>query len=99
MFKELFDRLDKKRNVEIESTEYGVYSEKNMKALYNDNTMQYEFLTKRTRHITVSSVDSFIDFISEELKRLNNASGQKTTVTIHDDGGFFSADDDFGTIT
>ena len=95
MLKELFNRIDAKRNIAIETTEYGVYSERKTEAIYNDSKQQYETNHRNGRNLKVSSVKSFIDFITEELKRLNNATGKNTTVVIDEDGGSFSADDDF----
>ena len=95
MLKELFNRIDAKRNIAIETTEYGVYSERKTEAIYNDSKQQYETNHRNGRNLKVSSVKSFIDFITEELKRLNNATGKNTTVVIDEDGGSFCADDDF----
>ncbi len=95
MLKELFERLDKKRDIQIDSTDYGVYSERPQKMIYSDCKQEYASIERYSRKLEVSSVNSFIDFISEELKRLNNETGNKTTVTINTNGGYFSADDDF----
>lgn len=43
----------------------------------------------------VSNVQSFADFIGEELKRRNNPSGKMATAVINSSGGYFTADDDF----
>ena len=99
MLKEIFERLDKKREVQIDSTNYGVYSERPQKMIYSDCKQEYEPIERYTRKLEVSSVNSFIDFITEELKRLNNETGDKTTVTINSNGGYFSADDDFKQIS
>lgn len=99
MLKELFERLDRKREIQIDTVDYGVYSERLQKAIYSDKNQQYETIARFTRRLEVSSVNSFIDFIGEELRRLNNETGNKTTVTINSDGGYFSADDDFKNIS
>lgn len=95
MLKELFNRLDTKRDVKITITDYGVYGERQIECVYNDAKQCYEELKKDCRNIDVSSVNSFIDFIREELDRLNNKTGKKATVVINNNGGSFCADDDF----
>ena len=99
MLDKLFDRLDKKRDSKITITEYGVYGTREVEAIYSDSNEEYETRERKTRNLSVSTVNSFIDFINEELNRAKNKTGKKTTVTINGQGGFFSADDDFKGIT
>lgn len=95
MLKELFNRIDTKRDVKTTVTEYGVYGERQIECVYNDAKQCYEEQDRISRSIDVSSVNSFIDFIREELDRLGNKTGKKSTVIINNDGGEFCADDDF----
>ena len=95
MFKELLQRFDTKRDTKTTVTEYGVYGERQVECVYNDALQQYQKSDKLERNIRVSSVNSFIDFIGEELDRLGNKTGKKSTVTINTKGGCFTADDDF----
>lgn len=95
MLDELFDRIDRKRDAKIEVTEYGVYGSRQVEAVYSDNNEQYKVRERAERRLKVSTVNSFIDFINEELDRAKNKTGKKSTVIINDCGGFFSADDDF----
>lgn len=95
MFKELLDRLDTKRDIKINVTDSGVYSDRQVEAVYNDSVQKYEIFGKSSRSLNVSSVISFIDFIDEELRRANNKTGKLSTVIINGAGGYFSADDDF----
>lgn len=96
MLNKLLDRFDKKRETLIEVTERGVYTTRKIEAVYNDSNEEYEITTATTREKHVSCVDSFIDFIDEELNRNNNKTGKLATVSINQKGGHFSADDDFG---
>lgn len=96
MLNELLDRFDKKRETLIEVTERGVYSSRKVEAVYNDSNEEYEVKSAQIRSKKVSCVDSFIDFIDEELKRNKNETGKLATVTINENGGYFTADDDFG---
>lgn len=95
MLDKLFERIDKKRESRINVTEYGVYSDRLREAVYSDNKEEYVPTEYKTRSLNVSTVDSFVDFIREELKRRGNETGKMSTVTINAQGGFFSADDDF----
>lgn len=99
MLKELLKRFDTKREIQIDTIEYGVYSERPTKAIFVDSENRYNRLSKKERKLNVSSVNSFIDFITEELKRLNNETGKKSTVVIDSEGGSFCADDDFKMIS
>lgn len=96
MLNKLLDRFDKKRDITIEVTERGVYSNRKVEAVYNDSNKHYEIQNARTRAQEVSCVNSFIDFIDDELNRDNNATGKLATVSISNAGGFFCADDNFG---
>lgn len=96
MLNKLLDRFDKKREVIIEVTERGVYTDRKIEAVYDDSNQSYSFSSVRTRSKDVSCVDSFIDFIDEELNRGGNKTGKLATVSINETGGSFSADDNFG---
>lgn len=96
MLNKLLDRFDKKRETIIEVTERGVYTSRKVEAIYNDSAEEYEIGAAKSRNKNVSCVDSFIDFIDEELNRNNNKTGKLATVSIGNAGGVFSADDDFG---
>lgn len=96
MLKELLDRIDNKRDVKIEVEEYGVYNSRKTEAIYNDATSCYQTRGRNNRTLDVSSVNSFIDFIDEELDRCENKTGKLATVVVNDGGGSFCADDDFG---
>ena len=96
MLKELLDRIDNKRDVKIEVEEYGVYNSRKTEAIYNDATSCYQTRGRNNRILDVSSVNSFIDFIDEELDRCKNKTGKLATVVVNGGGGSFCADDDFG---
>lgn len=95
MLDKLFDRIDRKRDAKIEVTEYGVYGSRQVEAVYSDSSEQYKVRERAVRRLRVSTVNSFIDFINEELDRTKNKTGKKSTVIISDCGGNFSADDNF----
>lgn len=97
MLDKLFERIDCKRESKLNITEYGVYSERQIEAVYSDYDKKYIITERKDRRLDVSTVDSFIDFIREELKRNKNKTGKIATVIINNSGGFFSADDDFKT--
>lgn len=99
MLDKLFDRIDSKREAKIEVTEYGVYSSRQVEAVYSDSKEEYEVQERIERSLEVSTVNSFIDFINEELDRAKNKTGKKSTVIINNCGGYFSADDDFKDIS
>lgn len=99
MLDKIFERLDKKRESKINITDYGVYTSREAEAVYSDNEQEYIKSERKNRNLNVSTVDSFIDFIREELKRVDNKTGYMATVTINNEGGLFSADDDFKKIT
>lgn len=96
MFKELLNRIDTKRDVKIEVEDYGVYKSRKLEAVYNDAKQCYEVNGVSSRNLRVSSVNSFIDFIDDELIRNENKTGTFATVTVNTEGGYFSADDNFG---
>ena len=99
MLSKLFDRFDKKRDITINVTDYGVYTERKVEAIYNDSEKCYMTKRWKARDLKVSTVDSFVDFIAEEFKRADNETGNKSTVVINSYGGRFSGDDDFNNIT
>lgn len=79
MLDKLFERIDKKRESRINVTEYGVYSDRLREAVYSDNKEEYVPTEYKTRSLNVSTVDSFVDFIREELKRRGNETGNMST--------------------
>lgn len=95
MLNTLLKRIDNKREVKINVTEYGVYTNRQIEAVYNDDNQCYETEERAKRHKDVSFVGSFIDFIDEELKRAGNDTGKMATVVINQNGGSFCADDDY----
>lgn len=95
MLNTLLKRIDNKRDVKINVTEYGVYTDRQVEAVYNDDKQCYETTRKEARRKEVSFVGSFIGFIDEELKRAQNDTGKLTTVVINQSGGSFCADDDY----
>lgn len=99
MLSKLLDRFDKKRDIAIEVTDYGVYSSRKVEAIYNDSDRCYRTKSWATRNLNVSTVDSFVDFIAEEFKRAENETGNKATVVINRHGGNFSGNDDFRDIS
>lgn len=98
MLSKLFDRFDKKRDVIIEVTDYGVYSSRKLEAIYNDSDKCYRTKSWATRCLKVSTVDSFVDFIAEEFKRARNETGNNATVVINRHGGNFNGNDNFENI-
>lgn len=99
MLNKLLKKLEQKREALIDVKDYGVYSSRNVEAIYNDNHECYNITSQNKRNIYVSTVDSFIDFIREEFKRADNNTGNISTVIINSSGGHFCADDDFKNIT
>lgn len=99
MLDKIFKRFDNKREVKTTVKQYGVYTSKDVEAVYNDSIERYEIGTPLGRNLNISTVDSFIDFIREELSRIGKETGKFATVTINEKGGYFTADDDFKSIT
>ena len=94
--KEAADLLIKQRPEKIEKLQYGQYSSRPIELLYNDGKKEYEQLNSRPENKTVGSVKAFAACIREELRRRENTTGNKATVRIFSNGGYFIPDEDFG---
>ena len=94
--KEAADLLIKQRPEKIEKLQYGQYSSRPIELLYNDGKKEYEQLNSRPENKTVGSVKAFAACIKEELRRRENTTGNKATVRIFSNGGYFIPDEDFG---
>lgn len=75
--------------------EYGSYSERVCEYTYSDFDKGYQKKSRGNNEKQVRSIGAFISAIKEELRRRNNKTGDKATVRLSLDGGFFTADDDF----
>ena len=97
LIKEAMQNLKKQKRPElIDCPIYGRYSERYRTFIYSDSAQDYKTHTSAPSSKTVRSVKAFASVISEELKRRENQSGFKATVSINLDGGYFIPDDDFG---
>lgn len=95
---ELLEALKGKRPEILHLTESGRYSERKREVVYSDADHQYKFMLSPTHVKELSSVRSFCEAIKEELRRLENEDGEKATVKIEEEGGFFIANEDFSDI-
>ena len=93
--KEILHNIKEQRPVKDEAIIYGNYTTTTKEAFYNDAEQQYKVRDYLKTCENVSTVQSFMDFIKEELKRRNKESGKLATVIIDSNGGKFTADDDF----
>lgn len=97
LIKEAMQTLKKQKRPElIECPVYGRYSSHNRTFVYSDSEQNYQMHTSIPSSKVVRSVKAFANVISEELKRRENPSGFKATVSINLNGGYFVPDDDFG---
>lgn len=97
IFKEAIKTIERNKRPElIEAPIYGRYTEKYQTFLYNDSNRIYERCFSRSDNKTVRSVKAFAEIIKEELRRRENESGDKATVKVSLDGGYFIPDDDYG---
>lgn len=93
---ETAELLLKQRPETITQKEYGQYSSREVDLLYCDTEEKYKKLTSIPENKNVGSVKAFAACIKEELKRRENSTGNKATVRIFSQGGYFIPDDDFG---
>ena len=87
---------NQKRPELIECPVYGQYSANPITFMYNDDRKQYEMRKSQPSDKRVRSVKAFAKIIAEELRRRENSSGDKSTVSINLSGGEFIPDDDYG---
>lgn len=86
----------KQRPEKIVKLQYGQYSSREIELLYNDGEEEYQELNSSPKNKQVGSVKAFADCIKEELRRRGNEEGEKATVRIFSQGGYFIPDEDFG---
>lgn len=91
----ILQKIQQQRPVKEEVTLRGSYSEKKVEAIYNDSEQLYEVQPPLKPEEEVTTVESFRDYIKEELSRRGKTSGKLATVSINKNGGRFVADDDF----
>lgn len=87
---------NQKRPELIDCPVYGQYSSTYRTFMYNDSSREYEEQVSRPESKRVRSVKAFARIIAEELRRRENASGNRASVSINLSGGVFIPDDDFG---
>ena len=85
-----------KRPELIECPVYGQYSSEVKTFIYDDADRRYDIQTETPDNKKVRSVKAFAKIITEELRRRENFSGNKATVSINLSGGTFIPDDNFG---
>ncbi len=93
--KQILQQIQKQRPVKETVTVYGNYTESQKEAIYDDSQRRYITQPSLKSCEEVSTVESFVDFIKEELKRRDKATGKLATAIIDSNGGYFTADDDF----
>lgn len=93
--KRILSNIQEQRPVKDTVTIYGNYSETSKEAVYDDADRRYKTREPLKTCENVSTVESFTDFIKEELKRRNKETGELATAVIDGNGGRFVADDDF----
>ncbi len=93
--KEILQNVKAQRPVKDEATIYGNYTTMTKEAFYDDKEQRYIVRDNLKTCEEVSTVQSFSDFIKEELKRRDKATGKLATAVIDKLGGDFTADDDF----
>lgn len=94
LIKKAIEVLEKqKRPEQIIHTVYGEYFPIEKKFLYNDSRKEYLRHEENLGSREVRSVNAFIDVIKEELRRRENADGDKSSVRLDLDGGTFCADE------
>ena len=87
---------DRKRPELIDCPIYGQYDSEKRTFIYDDAHQRYILQNTIPQQKTVRSVKAFIAIIKEELKRRSNETGNKATVKVNLDGGYFIPDDNFG---
>lgn len=94
LLKESIEVLKKqKRPEKINALIYGQYEPQQREFIYSDANHQYDYEVFNYGNKEVRSVKAFAKVISEELKRRNNPTGYKATVSVNLDGGYFIPDD------
>ena len=93
--KKILQNIQEQRPVKITAMVRGNYTDKEAEAIYNDAERQYHIKPPLKDIEEVSTVKSFRDYITEELKRRKKETGKFATAVINSTGGYFVADDDF----
>lgn len=97
LLKEAIQTLKEQKRPElIDCPVYGRYTSRNKVFIYSDSGKDYKMVQEKPSEKKVRSVKAFSNVISEELKRRENSTGSKATVSINLNGGYFIPDDDFG---
>jgi hypothetical protein len=91
----ILQKIQQQRDIKENVTIYGNYSQEVKEAIYDDADRRYKTKDALKTTVKVSSVQSFSDFIKEELKRRKKESGKLATAIINSQGGRFTADDNF----
>lgn len=84
---------NQKRPEKINALIYGQYEPVEREFIYADCNQKYDYKQFEQDDKQVRSVKAFAKIIAEELKRRNNPTGNKATVSINLDGGYFIPDD------
>lgn len=84
---------NQKRPEKINGLIYGQYGPVEREFIYSDSRQHYDYELFNQEDKEVRSVKAFAKVISEELKRRNNPTGYKATVSVNLDGGYFIPDD------
>lgn len=93
---EFIKSITEKRPVLGTRTEYGKYTSRLRTVEYSDRDKVYQNPAEvYSNNIEVHSIKAFTDYISEEFKRRNNATGKFATVQLGIEKSEFTADDDF----
>lgn len=93
--KKILQNIQVQRPVKDEAIIYGNYTTTTKEAFYDDSDRCYRVRDYLKNSEEVSTVQSFSDFIKEELKRRDKTTGKLATAVINSAGGHFTADDDF----
>lgn len=87
---------EEKRPITTHVIEYGRYSNRERIAIYNDGNKCYNApCAVNNKSMEVRSAKAFVDYIREDLRRRENATGDKATVRLTLDGGSYCSDDNF----
>lgn len=93
--KKILSHIQEQRTIKENITIHGNYTDKVVEGVYNDADQKYIIRDSLKSCENVSTVQSFTNFIKEELKRRNRETGKFATAVIDSNGGRFTADDDF----
>ncbi len=93
--KKILSHIQEQRTIKENITIHGNYTDKVVEGVYNDADQKYIVRDPLKSCENVSTVQSFTNFIKEELKRRNRETGKFATAVIDSNGGRFTADDDF----